>query len=102
MSISRYKLFELHHKGGYAMKMLIRTALLSLVLATAPAVAQKNEAQLSIGTGGTGGVWYPLGGAMANILSKTLPNLAVTAEVTGGSVDNIKLISTASPSSASR
>jgi uncharacterized protein len=76
------------------MKMLIRTALLSLVLATAPAVAQKNEAQLSIGTGGTGGVWYPLGGAMANILSKTLPNLAVTAEVTGGSVDNIKLIST--------
>lgn len=76
------------------MKMLIRTTLLSLVLATAPAVAQKNETQLSIGTGGTGGVWYPLGGAMANILSKTLPNLAVTAEVTGGSVDNIKLIST--------
>jgi TRAP transporter TAXI family solute receptor len=56
--------------------------------------AQQNETRLSIGTGGTGGVWYPLGGAMANILTKTLPNLAVTAEVTGGSVDNIKLIST--------
>lgn len=76
------------------MKMLIRAGLLSLVLAAVPATAQKNETQLSIGTGGTGGVWYPLGGAMANILSKTLPNLAVTAEVTGGSVDNIKLIST--------
>lgn len=76
------------------MKMLIRAGLLSLVLATVPALAQKNETQLSIGTGGTGGVWYPLGGAMANILSKTLPNLTVTAEVTGGSVDNIKLIST--------
>lgn len=76
------------------MKMLIRAGLLSLVLASVPALAQKNETQLSIGTGGTGGVWYPLGGAMANILSKTLPNLTVTAEVTGGSVDNIKLIST--------
>lgn len=76
------------------MKMFIRAGLLSLALATVPAMAQKSETQLSIGTGGTGGVWYPLGGAMANILSKTLPNLVVTAEVTGGSVDNIKLIST--------
>jgi TRAP transporter TAXI family solute receptor len=47
---------------------------------------------LSISTGGTGGVWYPMGGAMANVLSKTLPGASVTAEVTGGSVDNIKLI----------
>lgn len=76
------------------MKMFIRVGLLSLALATVPAMAQKSETQLSIGTGGTGGVWYPLGGAMANILSKTLPNMTVTAEVTGGSVDNIKLIST--------
>lgn len=37
-------------------------------------------------------MWYPLGGAMANILSKTIPGLQVTAEVTGGSVDNISLI----------
>jgi len=49
---------------------------------------------LSIGTGGTGGVWYPLGGAMANILTKTVPGMQVTAEVTGGSVDNITLIRT--------
>lgn len=76
------------------MKKFIYTALLSLAFVASPVLAQKNETQLSIGTGGTGGVWYPLGGAMANILSKTLPNLAVTAEVTGGSVDNIKLIST--------
>ena len=49
---------------------------------------------MSIGTGGTGGVWYPLGGAMANILTKTVPGMRVTAEVTGGSVDNITLIRT--------
>src|SRR5215218_4371099 len=47
---------------------------------------------ISIGTGGTGGVYYPLGGAMANVLSKYLPGVQATAEVTGGSVDNLKLI----------
>jgi TRAP transporter TAXI family solute receptor len=48
--------------------------------------------QLSIATGGTGGVWYPMGGAMANVLTKYLPGMAVTAEVTGGSVANINLL----------
>lgn len=48
--------------------------------------------QLSISTGGTGGVWYPMGGAMANVLTKHLPGMAVTAEVTGGSVANINLL----------
>src|SRR6059058_5950500 len=41
---------------------------------------------------GTGGAYYPLGGAVANVLSKNLPNVQATAEVTGGSVDNLKLI----------
>ncbi len=49
---------------------------------------------ISIATGGTGGVYYPLGGAMANVLSKYLPGIQATAEVTGGSVDNLKLIGT--------
>jgi uncharacterized protein len=47
---------------------------------------------ISIATGGTGGVYYPLGGGLANVLSKTLPGIQATAEVTGGSVDNLKLI----------
>ncbi len=46
---------------------------------------------ISIATGGTGGVYYPLGGGMANVLSKYLPGVQATAEVTGGSVDNLKL-----------
>jgi len=49
--------------------------------------------RFSISTGGTGGVWYPMGGAMANVLTKYLPGAAVTAEVTGGSVANIQLLS---------
>ena len=47
---------------------------------------------LVIGTGGTGGVFYPYGGGLAQLLSKKLPDTQATAEVTGGSVDNVKLL----------
>ena len=61
-----------------------------------PAAAQE-KIELSIATGGTGGVYYPIGGGMANVLSKSIPGMAATAEVTGGSVDNRKLIGTGKP-----
>jgi len=54
--------------------------------------AQQKPVRLSIATGGTGGVYYPLGGGLANVLSKSLPGVEATAEVTSASVDNIKLI----------
>ena len=66
--------------------------LLALACCAVAGLAPAQQVRLSISTGGTGGVWYPMGGAMANVLSKSLPNTAVTAEVTGGSVDNIKLL----------
>ncbi len=73
----------------------------SVTLAAALALAGAAQAQekysLSIATGGTGGVYYPLGGGMANILSKYVPGLQATAEVTGGSIDNLKLIATGKP-----
>ncbi len=65
------------------------TAVAALGLGSAVYAQQKT---IAIGTGGTGGVYYPLGGAIANVLSKNLPNVQATAEVTGGSVDNLKLI----------
>lgn len=52
---------------------------------------------ISIGTGGTGGVYYPMGGGLAAVLSKYVPGMEATAEVTGGSVDNLKLIGTGKP-----
>jgi uncharacterized protein len=55
------------------------------------AIAQQ-QLNIAIATGGTGGVYYPMGGGMANVLSKYLPNVQATARVTGGSVDNLKLI----------
>jgi TRAP transporter TAXI family solute receptor len=64
-------------------------ALTAAIAFAVPATAQTN---LSIVTGGTGGVYYPLGGGLANLLTKHVPGYAATAEVTGGSVDNLKLI----------
>jgi uncharacterized protein len=61
------------------------------ILVGGQSIAQQQRT-ISIGTGGTGGVYYPLGGGMANVLSKYLPGVQATAEVTGGSVDNLKLI----------
>src|SRR5690242_8017052 len=68
-------------------------AILAVALSVSVAgIAYAQQKVMSIGTGGTGGVYYPLGGAVANVLSKNLPNVQATAEVTGGSVDNLKLI----------
>ena len=54
--------------------------------------AQAQSKQLEIATGGTGGVYYPLGGGFGNILGKELPGVTATARVTGGSVANLQLI----------
>ncbi|HYH43958.1 MAG TPA: TAXI family TRAP transporter solute-binding subunit [Burkholderiales bacterium] len=72
------------------------TLVAAAVVLAAPATAAETV-NLSIATGGTGGVYYPLGGGLANILTKAIPGMAATAEVTGGSVDNMRLIGTAKP-----
>ena len=77
------------------MKTLLRAALLASITLFAGTTQAQTKTNLSIGTGGTGGVYYPLGGAMASILTKHVPGWQVTAEVTGASVDNLKLINNA-------
>src|ERR1700748_1210232 len=76
------------------MKIKKTAAILAIACSalTLAGVVHAQQKTMSIGTGGTGGVYYPLGGAIANVLSKALPNLTATAEVTGGSIDNLKLI----------
>jgi uncharacterized protein len=77
------------------MKKTAAALVLALVTGLAlVGLVQAEQKQLSIGTGDPGGVYFPLGGAVANVLAKALPNLHATVEVTGGSVDNIKLIAT--------
>ena len=72
-------------------KLFQALCIVALVTLAAPLAAQE-KINLSITTGGTGGVYYPLGGGLANILSKYVPGYQATARVTGGSVDNLKLI----------
>ena len=73
------------------MKLITRVLALTAVAFTAHAQ------NYSIATGGTGGVYYPLGGGMAAVFSKHIPGMQATAEVTGGSVANLQLIGTGKP-----
>ncbi len=74
----------------------LRTVFLGLLAALALAVGAQAQ-NISIATGGTGGVYYPMGGGLAAVLSKYVPGMQATAEVTGGSVDNLKLIGSGKP-----
>ncbi len=76
---------------------VVASVLLGSALALSGAAKAQEKYSLSIATGGTGGVYYPLGGGLANLLSKYVPGLQATAEVTGGSIDNLKLIATGKP-----
>jgi uncharacterized protein len=66
--------------------------LLAGALALAAGAVHAQQKRLSIATGGTGGVYYPLGGGLANVLAKAIPGTEATAEVTSASVDNMKLV----------
>jgi len=46
---------------------------------------------ISIGTGGTGGVYYPYGGGLAEIWTKHVKGVRAVAEVTAASVENTRL-----------
>jgi TRAP transporter TAXI family solute receptor len=54
--------------------------------------AKEEKFSFSIVTGGTGGVWYPLGGAIGGIISKYIPNTEATSEATTAAIDNLKLL----------
>jgi TRAP transporter TAXI family solute receptor len=68
----------------------------ALLLATAIGVAASLPAQaqqfVNILTGGTSGVYYPLGVALSNVFSKALPNSKVSVQATNASVENLNLL----------
>ncbi len=65
-------------------------ALAALVLPGSAAAGEKFS--FSIVTGGTGGVWYPLGGALGGVIGKNVPNADATSEATTAAIDNLKLL----------
>jgi TRAP transporter TAXI family solute receptor len=74
------------------MRHFLTFALIAAAIAGAGVASGAGKLRLSIATGGTGGVYYPYGGGLARVLTQRVPEMQVTAEVTGGSVDNVKLI----------
>lgn len=70
----------------------IAAAIILALIATQEWAAAQVQTRLSIATGGTGGVYYPLGGGLAAMISKHIPHTEATAEVTTASVDNVKLL----------
>lgn len=70
-------------------KVESRWAALALVALLGGCGADAGRQFLSIGTAGTGGIYYPLGGALASRLSLADSLRQYTAEVSGGSIENI-------------
>ncbi|WP_439137070.1 TAXI family TRAP transporter solute-binding subunit [Roseicyclus sp.] len=73
------------------MKLFKALAASTLLVVATPVFAQE---QLSIATGGTGGVYFPMGGGLAEIINGKIDGYSATAEVTGASVENMGLVAT--------
>ncbi len=74
------------------MRRLIILGMIAIFIFSVSSAWAQKTVRLSIATGTTGGVYYPLGGGMANIISKYIPYAEATAEATNASVDNCRLI----------
>jgi len=77
------------------MKLILTAAAVAVALAPFAASAQTaapKQQFMSMATSSVGGSWFPLGGAMAKVIGDAYPQLKITAEVTGGTADNLKLM----------
>jgi uncharacterized protein len=54
--------------------------------------ATEEEVFISIAAGGTGGTYYPYGGALASLWSNEFDNITTSSEATGASIENVRLI----------
>lgn len=74
-------------KSGY----LLGAVLFLFLLSGSSCKSSREITFISIGTGGTGGAFYPYGGGLAEIWSKYVPGVKALAEVTAASVENVRL-----------
>src|SRR5690625_4808035 len=79
-----------HTYAARSLVVLLLAAVLAIGLTAAPALAQMNW--ISVATGTTGGVYYPVGGALAEIWNRHVANIDASVEATGASVENLRLI----------
>ncbi len=74
------------------MQITRRATLAAPLALSLPRMAAAQGTQITIASGTTGGVYYPLAGGMANLFSRHIPGMSATVEVTGGAVANLQLM----------
>lgn len=76
------------------MRKVLKSSLLIITAALLLGSCSKTESKKDfiLATGGTSGTYYPFGGAIANIWNTKVENLSVTAQATGASAENLRLI----------
>jgi len=74
------------------MKSKLLALWLILLIVAMLSTAADATTRLSIGTASTGGTWYPLGGAIASVITKYVKNTEATAYPSGASIENIRLL----------
>lgn len=73
-------------KVFYLLLILFFVIFASIVTWAAPTV------YLIMATGGTAGTYYPYGGSICQLYNVNIPNVNATAQATGASVENIRLL----------
>ena len=74
------------------MVRLIRFAFRLALLAAVSAPAVAADQFINVLTGGTSGIYYPLGVALANAIGKEIPGAKTSAQATKASVENLNLL----------
>jgi TRAP transporter TAXI family solute receptor len=74
------------------MKRTVVVLALCVAMIGLASAAMAGEVKLILATGGTAGTYYPYGGAMSKIWNSKIPGMNVTAQATGASVENVRLM----------
>ena len=80
--------------GGKFLKRFA-TACVAVTLAVGAAGCggdSSGETFLNIATGGTAGTYYPIGGAIADVINKNVKDVGASAQSTGASIANINML----------
>lgn len=73
------------------MKRFVKFAFVTAVILSFAAAASA-ATFINIGTGSTGGTYYPVGAAMAKVWNSSIPGMKANAQSTGGTAQNLALL----------
>jgi uncharacterized protein len=76
------------------MRKIISLLIIGTLILTISLTGSAQKTFVDIATGGTGGTYYPIGGALAQLLSNNVENLAATGQTSNASTTNINYLLT--------